>query len=130
MKVEIGKPMRIRPNSFLMNEKQQNLIAQWGLTILLELEGWKKMGGFGNFTSNQDILAVIGLEHLEDEKIDRTQFINILKNQREKLANQPAGTNQQLVNNIKKMAKYIGLNNTEQQILTSVSIRQTFSILL
>ena len=102
----------------LVNEQQQNLISQWALTILLELGGWRKLEKFnGGFTFDRDILAAVGLEHLEDEKMNRKQFLNALENQQDKFAATPAAPNKYLVRNCKKIAEYIGLNNAEQQIL-------------
>ena len=60
-----------------MDKQQQNLISQWALTVLLELRGWKALEGKsnGSFTSDRDILAAVGLEHLEDEKMNKKQFL-------------------------------------------------------
>ncbi len=99
----------------MMDMKQQILISQWVLTSLLELRGWKKIEG--NFTFDRDILAVIGLEHLEDEKMNKNQFFEALENRREELETKPAAPNQHLARNVKEFADYIGLNDAEQQIL-------------
>ena len=103
----------------VVNEQQHNLISRWALTVLLELRGWKKLEGKSNggFTYDCDILAAVGLKHLEDEEMNKKQFLAALENQREKFAAMSATPNEHLARNCKEIAEYIGLNNVEQQIL-------------
>lgn len=107
------------------DKKQQNQIALWGLKVLLDLKGWKSLQqGRNDFTSDGEILVPIGLGHLEDKEMNKKQFIKILKKQRDKFENQPTGPNRHLNSNSKKIAKYIGLNETERQILVFTVILQ------
>ena len=100
--------------------KQQTLISQWALTVLLELRVWKQLEGksCGGFTSDRDILVAVGLEHLEDEEMNKKEFLEALESQQEKFADKTALPNKYLAKNCHEIAKYIGLNNAEQQILS------------
>ncbi len=109
---------KVSPKFLLGDKKQQVLIAQWALTALIELRGWKKLGGRHNeFTDDRDILAAIGLEELEGEELDKEQFFAALEEQRENLAGEAAAPNQHLQRNSQEIADYIGLNDTERDIL-------------
>ena len=71
------KSRKVSRGLLVEDVKQQNLISQWALTVLLELRGWKKLEGRSNggFTFDHDILAAVGLEHLEDEELTRNSFL-------------------------------------------------------
>ena len=99
--------------------KQQTLISQWVLTVLLELRAWKQLEGksCGGFTFDRDILITVGLEHLEDKEMNKKEFLEALEQQQEKFADKPALPNKYLAKNCQEISKYIGLNNAEQQIL-------------
>jgi len=103
----------------VIDVKQQTLISLWALTVLLELRGWKQLEGksCSGFTADRDILAAVGLEHLEDEEMNKKEFLEVLESQQEKFADKPALPNKYLAKNCQEIAKYIGLNNPEQQIL-------------
>jgi len=107
-------------NSRACNVKkmQKNMVALWALKILLDLKGWKRLQGkYDGFTSNREILSVIGLEHLEDKKFSKKLFIQLLERQRKKYECLPAGPNKHLAENSKKLAEYLGLNEVERQML-------------
>ncbi|MEA2109542.1 MAG: ATP-binding protein [Pseudomonadota bacterium] len=115
------KSKRVNAGVSVMDEKQQNLTFLWGLRILLELRGWKKLERKG-FTYDYDILAAVGLEHLEDKKMDKKQFLGALEDQKEKITNKSVGPNKHLARNCQKIAEYIGLNKAEQIILMFIVI--------
>lgn len=109
---------RTQKTCSLYDKKQQNQIALWSLRVLYDLRGWKQLqSGRNDFTSNHDVLVSIGLEHLEDKEMSKKQFLESLKQQTIKLENKSMGPNKHLAANSKKLADYIGLNDTEHQIL-------------
>ena len=107
--------------------KQQNQIALWSLRVLYDLKGWKQMksGRRNDFTSNCDILEAIGLERFEDKEMEQKEFLETLRQQIITIENKPLASNKHLADNSKKIADYIGLNETERQILVFVILLET-----
>ncbi len=57
-----------------------NIVAIWGLRILIQLEGWRRMDQENKYLSDDDdVMRSIGLESLVDKQIGKRELLRILK---------------------------------------------------
>ncbi len=121
-KVEVPVKKRTTSKS-VTGHNQEALVALWSLKILLDLKAWKQMQGrYEGFTSSGEILTCVGLGHLEDEELTKKQFLALLEKQRKKYRALSPGPNKRLDRNSQQIARYLGLNETERQLLVFAAI--------
>lgn len=102
------------------NEKQKNQVALWILRVLLDLKRWTQL--FDRHSSllygTEEILPFIGFGQFNNiEEISKKQLYRVLRNKKNIVETKPAELNQNLISNTGKLAKYIGLDETEEAIL-------------
>lgn len=103
-----------------------DLAAIWGLQILLDLKGWKRLTcGFSSLTGDGDLLRTIGLEKLEDKNIKGVEFIEHLAKQQKKFEQKKPQICPKYKNNLAYFCNLIGLSKPERKILNFAVTLQT-----
>jgi len=107
-----------KTNSVSLKHPCADLISIWGLTMLIDLEGWQSMNSlYPSYTGDGDVLKAIGLGHLTDIEIEKDAFEKIIISQQKTLNKQKIEICPLFKSNFKRFCKLIGLSKTEAEIL-------------
>ena len=120
---EVGMLSKKRKNKkkhqvgeFSSNHNVSDQIRQWSLRILLELQGYKKLGNFGDICE-EDLANILEIP-LEADALTRPRMRHTLRLAHRKAEKKsPGSTFPILRDNLKKFGKMMGLSGTEQSIL-------------